>query len=104
MYCVWLVCLVDSTQEKKKFMEFLQCVKTGTKRRNKINWNKFIWFIEKKKKYIYIYIYILRWRNFFLSVKVEKFFFFFTVKSWKKKIKKINFINLFGHEEKKIWF
>ena len=81
-------------------MEFLQCVKTGTKRRNKINWNKFIWFIEKK--YIYIYIYI----------KVEKIFFeckgreifFFTVKSWKKKIKKINFINLFGHEEKKFGF
>ena len=26
------------------FYKFLQCVKTGTKRRNKINLNKFIWF------------------------------------------------------------
>ena len=35
------------------------------------------------------------------SVKVEKFF---TVKSWKQKMKKISFINLFGHEVKKIIF
>ena len=44
--------------------------------------------------YIYIYIYMyIRWRNFF-----------FTVKNWNKKIKKINFINLFGLEVKKNYF
>ena len=26
------------------FLKFLQCVKTGNKRINKINLNKFIWF------------------------------------------------------------
>ena len=32
------------------------------------------------------------------------FFFFFTMKNWKKKVNKINFINLFGYEEEKIIF
>ena len=43
------------------------------------------------RKNIYMYI---RWRNFFFlySVKLEK------------KVKKINFINLFSYEEKKIIF
>ena len=29
------------------FKMFLQCVKTGVKRKNKINFYKFIWFIKK---------------------------------------------------------
>ena len=31
-------------------------------------------------------------------------FFYCEKKNWKKKVKKINFINLFGYEEKKIIF
>ena len=48
-----------------------------------------------KKKNVYIYIIYV--------YKVEKFF-FFSEKLEKKDIKKINFINLFGLEVKKILF
>ena len=47
----------------------------------------------RNEKYIYIYIYMYVY-------KVENFF--FTVKNLKRKVKKINFINLFGYEVKKI--
>ena len=48
-----------------------------------------------------MYIYIKVEKKKIYSVKVEKIF---SVKSWKKKMKKINFINFFGQEEKKIIF
>ena len=43
-------------------------------------------------------------RNNIYVYKVENFFCFFNVKLEKKKLKKINFINLFGYEVKKIIF
>ena len=77
----------------------LQCVKTRTKRRNKINWNKFIWLLRNEKIYIYIYIYIYillymyigRRKNFY-SVKLEK------------DSKENKFQNSFGYEDEKIIF